>query len=163
MDSFIETFHIDWKIIIAQAINFGVVLAVFYFFALKPIKKVMKERTERIEKGLSDANHHAQVLELTQKESEEILSKVRAQGHELWKEAKEEAETKKQKMLEEAKVEVQSMLDNTKKILESEKARILDEAKVEVVSLVVRATEKILEDDIDHSFTTKQLKHIKEA
>ena len=163
MDSFIAAFHIDWKIIIAQAINFGVVLGVFYFFALKPIKKLMRERKERIEKGLVDAKHNENMLELTQKESEEIIAKVRAEGHELWKEAKDEAELKKQKMLEDAKVEVQAMLDSTRKILESEKARILDEAKLEVTSLVIRATEKILEDDIDHSFTDKQLKHIKEA
>jgi len=163
MDSFIQAFHIDWKIIIAQAINFGIVLAVFYFFALKPIKKVMAERKNTIEKGLTDAKHNEMALELTKKESEEILEKVRAEGHEIWKEAKDDAEIKKQKMLDEAKIEVQSMLDNTRKILESEKARILDEARTEVVSLVVRATEKILEDDIDHSFTDKQLKHIKEA
>lgn len=163
MDSFINTFHIDWKIILTQAINFGVVLGVFYFFALKPLKKIMKERKERIEKGLVDAKHNELALELTKKESEEILAKVRNEGHEIWKEAKEDAEIKKQKMLDEAKIEVQSMLDNTRKILETEKARILDEAKTEVVSLVVRATEKILEDNVDHSFTDKQLKHIKDA
>lgn len=163
MDSFIETFKIDWRIMIAQAINFGIVLGVFYFFALKPIKKVMKERTEKIEKGLADAKHNEDVLNLTQKESDEILAKVRLEGHEIWKEAKDDAEVKKQKMLDEAKIEVQTMIDNTKKVLQAEKARILDEAKLEVVSLVVKATEKILESDTNDSFTSKQIKHIKEA
>ena len=48
MDSIISTFHIDWKIIIAQAINFGVVFIVLYIFALKPLSKLMNERAEKI-------------------------------------------------------------------------------------------------------------------
>ena len=55
MDSIISTFHIDWKIIIAQAINFVIVFAVLYFYALKPLSKLMKERSEKISQGLDDA------------------------------------------------------------------------------------------------------------
>ena len=52
MDSLITTFHIDWKIVIAQVINFGIVFAVLYFFALKPLSKLMKEREDIISKAI---------------------------------------------------------------------------------------------------------------
>ena len=68
MDSIIATFHIDWKIIIAQVLNFGVVFGVLYLFALKPLMKVMRERTEKIEKGIKDAKENAEVLNNTKKE-----------------------------------------------------------------------------------------------
>ena len=55
MDSLIQTFHIDAKLLAAQAINFAIVFAVLYFFALKPLVKVMQERTKKIEKSVKDA------------------------------------------------------------------------------------------------------------
>ena len=55
MESIISTFHIDWKIIIAQMINFVIVFVVLYIFALKPLSKLMKERGEKIAKGIDDA------------------------------------------------------------------------------------------------------------
>ena len=63
MDSIISTFHIDWKIIIAQMINFGVVFVVLYIFALKPLSKLMTERGEKIETGISDAKKSSKLLQ----------------------------------------------------------------------------------------------------
>ena len=63
MDSIISTFHIDWKIIIAQMINFGVVFVVLYIYALKPLGKLMKERREKIETGIEDAKKSSEVLQ----------------------------------------------------------------------------------------------------
>jgi len=163
MEEFIQTFHIDWKLMIAQIINFGLVFLAFYLLAAKPLRKLMKERTEEIEKGLVDAKHNSEMLSLTQKEADDIISKARQEAHNVWKEAKEEADIKKTQMLDSAREEVQVMLVNTKKVLEAEKAKMIDDVKKEVVSLVVRATEKLLEDDMNSSFVDKQLKHIEKA
>jgi F-type H+-transporting ATPase subunit b len=163
MDSFIETFHIDWKIMIAQAVNFGVVLVVFYLFALKPLKKVMSERSARIEKGLVDAKRHSEILALTQKEADEITSKARLEAHEIFQSGKNDAEEKKADMIRIAQEEVNRMVEQGKKSLEAEKNKMMEEVKKEVVYLVVRATEKLLEDEVDSSFVDKQLKKIEKA
>ena len=78
MESIVSTFHIDWKIIIAQAVNFGIVFTVLYIFALKPLSKLMSERSERIAKGVNDAKENAVVLEKTRVEYEQALSKARS-------------------------------------------------------------------------------------
>ena len=75
MQSIISTFHIDWKIIIAQAVNFAVVFVVLYIFALKPLNKLMSERSDKIKKGMNDAKANAALLEETKKLSDEILIK----------------------------------------------------------------------------------------
>ena len=92
MEDFISTFHIDWKILIAQAINFGIVLLLLYFFALKPLKKIMSERTNVIEKGIADAKHNAELVTKTTKEYEEVIAKARAEARTLFQEGKKEAE-----------------------------------------------------------------------
>jgi F-type H+-transporting ATPase subunit b len=157
MESFISTFHIDWKIIIAQVINFGVVFFSIYFLALKPLKKLMSERTEKIEKGLEDAKTNNNLLTQTKKEYDDVLSKARSEAHEIFQEGKREAENKKTEMLENTKIEVVKMIENGKKTLESEKNKMVEEAKAEIVSLVVKATEKLLESKPDDKFDQKSI------
>lgn len=159
MDSFITTFHIDWKIIIAQMINFIIVLLVLQFLALKPLRKLMSERKSRIEGGLKDAKLNAELLQNTQKEYDAILAKARSEAHDLYQEGKKEAENKKTEMLKNAEEEVEKMIQTGKKNLENEKARILEEAKAEIVGLVIASTEKLLKDKA-HNSNTEQIKKI---
>lgn len=163
MDSFIETFHIDWKIIVAQGINFIIVLFVLFFLIVKPLKKLMKERSENIAGGLHDAKVNAELLENTKKEYDEVISKARTEAHTLFQEGKKEAEGKKAEMLENAKKEVENMILSGKKMLEAEKAKIIEEAKKEIVSLVVLSTEKLLESNVDEKFENKAINQIKKA
>ncbi len=161
MDSFISTFHIDWKIIIAQAINFIIVLLVLYFLAIKPLKKVMSERTMTIDKGLADAKENALMIEKSKQEYEKTIAEAKQEAHELFQVGKKEAEEKKALMLEEAKTTVENMVANGKKALEAEKAKMVDEAKAEIVSLVVKATEKLLEQTGDTKLDEKLAKQVK--
>ncbi len=161
MDSFISTFHIDWKIIIAQAINFGIVLAVLYFFALKPLKKLMAERAERIANGIEDAKCNAEIIKTTRKEYNDVLAKARAEAHEIFTEGKKEAEAKKAEMLAQAGEEVAALIASGKKHLENEKVKMVEEAKKEIVSLVVKATEKLLDDADTGEATKKATKQVK--
>jgi len=144
MDSIISTFHIDWKIIIAQAINFIVVFLVLYIFALKPLNKLMAERSEKIKKGIDDAKANDEMLKKTSAEYEKVLAKARIEANKIFQDSKKEAEAKKVSMLEEAKVEVASLVANGKKSLESEKIKVIEDTKKEIVSLAMKATEKLL-------------------
>jgi F-type H+-transporting ATPase subunit b len=161
MDSIISTFHIDWKIIIAQAINFGVVFVVLYIFALKPLSKLMNERGERIAKGLIDAKENAETLEKSRRDHEEVLSKARSEANKIFDSGKKEAEEKKRQMMEEAQREVATLVANGKMAIEAEKEKMLEEAKHEIVTLAVQVSEKILGHSVDKSFSEKTISELK--
>jgi F-type H+-transporting ATPase subunit b len=160
MESIISTFHIDWKIIIAQAFNFGVVFVVLYIFALKPLSKLMAERSEKIAKGFDDAKTNATLLEKTRAEYDEALAKARIEADKIFQDGKKEAEAKKALMLEEAKNEVAVVVENGKKVLEAEKTKMVGEAKKEIVTLAMKATEKLFGGRIDGSFDEKTIKEL---
>ncbi len=149
MESIISTFHIDWKIIIAQMINFVVVFVVLYIFALKPLSKLMAERAEKIKGGIDDAKKNAEILKSTTAEYEAVLAKAKIEANKIFTEGKKEAETKKTKMLDDAKAEVASLISNGKKILEAEKMKMVEEAKKEIVNLAMSATEKLIKSKQD--------------
>ena len=163
MESIISTFHIDWKIIVAQAINFAVVFVVLYIFALKPLSKLMAERSEKIAKGMDDAKTNAKLLDETRAEYDAALVKARSEANKIFQDGKKEAEAKKVAMLEDAKKEVAVVIENGKKTLEAEKIKMVEEAKKEIVALAMAATEKIISNKVDGSFsekTVKELKHL---
>lgn len=161
MESIISTFHIDWKIIIAQAINFAVVFTVLYIYALKPLAKLMAERSSKIDQGITDAKTNALTLEKTNIEYEKALADARALANKIFQEGKKEAEEKKAVMLDSARLEVEAMIASGKKMLEAEKSKMIEEVKTEVVNLAMLATEKLISAKLDGSFNEKVVKEIK--
>ncbi len=143
MEPLIATFHIDWKIIIAQMVNFAVVFVVLYLFALKPLMALMLNRTNKILQGIKDAKTNSEVLAKSSKEYEDTLVRAKKEAQALFDAGKREAQTKKEQMLAEAKTEVDKMIEGGKKTLEAEKIKMVADAKKEIVSLVMLATEKI--------------------
>lgn len=160
MDSFIDAFHIDWKIIIAQAVNFVVVLIVLHFILIKPLKKVMAERSKKIEQGIEDAKCNAEAIKATKEEYTKIIAEAKSEAHKIFQEGKIEAETKKSEMLAQSSLDVEAMVLNGKKQLEREKVTMVDDARREIVSLVVAATEKLLGDEADSKLDAKLTKRI---
>lgn len=62
MSDLIQKLGIEWNLLIAQAVNFLIVLAVLWLTAYKPIVRMLRERKERIEKGIHDADRAAERL-----------------------------------------------------------------------------------------------------
>lgn len=146
MEEFVQTFHIDWKLMIAQIINFGLVFLVFYFLAAKPLRKLMKERTEEIEGGLVNAKTNEELLKATKTEYESALQKARLEADAIFNESKKEVVKKREEMLENAKKEVATMIDAGKKSLEQEKTKMVNDAKNELASLAILAAEKVMQE-----------------
>ncbi|MEI6316785.1 MAG: F0F1 ATP synthase subunit B [bacterium] len=155
MDSIISTFHVDWHAIIAQAINFALIYTVLWYFALKPLKKLMDERSATITGGLDNAKKQEELLKAQQEEYDKTLANARAEAQTIMKDVKKDAEAKRAQLLAAAQDESKQILENGKKQLESEKVKMLDDAKKELVSLVVAATGKVLGDNMSEKIDTK--------
>jgi F-type H+-transporting ATPase subunit b len=160
MESIIGTFHIDWKIIIAQALNFGIVFVVLYIFALKPLSKMMEERSKTIAKGIDDAKTNESLLKKAEEEYDSALSKARIEANKIFQDSKKEAEDARLAMMEKTKEEVSTLIMNGKKVLESEKVKMVEEAKKEIVVLAVSVAEKILERKLDGTFDEKTVREL---
>ena len=149
MDSLIETFHIDWRLLIAQIVNFSIVFAVLYWFAFKPLARVMAERTSKIAKGLDDAKRVEEKLAQTQAEFNKAVALAKKQANAILEKAAAEGETRKKEMILKAKEEIGAIINQEKQKMQAEKAVTLKEIKKEVADLVVAAVEKVLDKKMD--------------
>ncbi|MEK7071633.1 MAG: ATP synthase F0 subunit B [Patescibacteria group bacterium] len=143
MEGIITTFHIDWKIILAQAVNFGIVVAVFYFFALKPLTKIMSDRAEKIARGIKDAKDSEELLKNAATEYEKNTIKLQQMAIDAKKELNKDLEDLRLKHLEQIKQDNQEWVEKRKQQLEIDKRTLVESAKSEVASLAMLIVEKI--------------------
>lgn len=149
MDSLIETFHIDIKLLIAQIINFAIVFSVLYFFALKPLMRIMGERTKKIEKSIDDAKRIEEKLARSEEEYKKEIVRARKEAEIILKKAEQRAEERKQETIANAKEEIGQIINQEKAKIQQEKAKTLKEIKKEVADLVVASVEKVLGERMD--------------
>ena len=146
MDSIISTFHIDWKIIIAHAINFGVVFIVLYIFALKPLSKLMAERGDKIEMGINDAKKSSELLQKATEEYKQNTIKLRVMVVDAQKELGKDLEKLRAENLDRIKTDNDEWTKKRMEQMEIDKKALVESAKSELVSLAMLAAEKIMED-----------------
>jgi F-type H+-transporting ATPase subunit b len=163
MDSLIEVFHIDAKLLIAQAVNFAIVFFVLYRFALKPLAEVMRERTAKIEKGLEDAKSAAASLSDAKSEYERILSEAKKEASAIIESARDESEKRRQAEVAKTKEEIGAIVSQGKAKLASDKSEMLVEIKAEIADLVAAAAEKVLGEVMDPAKDRELIKRAAKA
>ena len=144
MQEFINTFHIDWKLMIAQLFNFGLVFLAFYLLAAKPLRKLMQERGEKIETGLNDAKTSRKLLEKASEEYKENTIKLRKMAIDAQKELQKDLERLKAENLKKLKADNDEWEKNRIKQMEIDKKALVESAKDELASLAILAAEKIM-------------------
>lgn len=160
MDSLIETFHIDWKLLIAQVVNFAIVFAVLYWLAFKPLSKVMAERTFKIEKGLDDAKKVEKKLAETQEDFSKAMAEAKQQASALLEKAVQNGDARKQEMIARAKEEIGQIINQEKQKMQAEKAATLKEIKREVTELVIAVAEKVMGEKLDAKKDKETIKRL---
>jgi F-type H+-transporting ATPase subunit b len=149
MEELIKTFHIDWKLIIAQLVNFAIVLFVLKYYAYGPVLKMMTERSEKIEKGIKDAEHaHKKLAEIAEKEKE-VLVEAKKEAGAIIAKAEAVAVKNKESILAESKQQAEKILADGVKKMEAERVHMMEEIKDQLAELVVAATGKVLAEKID--------------
>ncbi|MFA5076408.1 MAG: F0F1 ATP synthase subunit B [Patescibacteria group bacterium] len=165
MESLVETFHLDLKLLIAQIVNFVIVLLVLWFFALKPLIKLMNERTNKIEKSLQDAQDIEIRLTKTDKAVGEKLDLAKKEANNIITEAQKQTEQNRQEATAKTKREVEAILVQAKAQIQGEKDKMLTEVKSEVADLVVATAKKVLgvvvNKEIDKKLIEEATKEIK--
>ena len=143
MSAVLSTFGIDWRLLLINAINFGLLLLVLWYFLYEPVTKMLEERRTRVAQGVRDAEVAAQKLHEIEaaragalaaagKEADALVAAARAAGAQKERELVQKGEASVQRAVAEAQAQVQEL-----------KARSIEESKQEVAKLIVLGMEKI--------------------
>src|SRR3989344_5394575 len=136
---------IDWKLLLAQVVNFGILLGVLTAFVYRPLLDLRDAPRKRIPKAMENAG----LIEGQKKEMEQIriteLQKIDQEAGAFLERAKEQAEKIKADILQVASKEAEGLLAKGKQQLEGERARVMGEVQMILTKVILERTEKILE------------------
>src|SRR3990172_2671297 len=141
MQELFSKLGIDWRLLIAQIINFTVLLFVLYRFLYRPILSVLEKRRERIEKSLEEAARVDAESKRLESLKMQKVEEAKREAAKVMEETSVQAEQAKQATLERTKLESEQIA--------SERESIFKEVQAEAADLVIGVTEKVLREKLD--------------
>ncbi len=144
--SLLGTLGINWKIFLAQLINFGIVLFVMWKWVYTPLLKAIEERQKKTEKGLKDADEAARNLAHAAREYETTVTSARREAQRILEEAAAAAEKTRAGSTAKAQQEVAKVVAEGRARLADEKEQIVRQAKKEIAELAVAIAEKAVNE-----------------
>lgn len=165
MESIIQTFHIDWKLVLAQIVNFGIVVGVLWFFALKPLVQKMSERTKTIEKSLEEAKEISEKMKRSDEERKFIIVEARKAAQKVLDTGQVQAKSEREKSIAETRSQVEKIVAEGKRQISLEKEKMIQEVRSDAGDLVALAAakllEKVVDKKIDRELVEETLKEMK--
>ncbi len=149
MDKAVEALGLNLPQLIAQVVNFFVLLFILRAVAYKPILKMLDERKQKIAEGLNaaeiaraeaasaQANIQAQ-LDTARREGQEIVANAQNIATRIQTDAREQSAKDREASLERARVEIQQ-----------ERDRAIADLRGEFADITVRAAEKVINQSLD--------------
>lgn len=145
----LEQIGIDGKLLLAQAVNFLILLFLLHRFVYRPMLSFLEKRSERIEKGLRDAEEAGKRLSEAAKDEEKILNKAREEANRIVADARESAERRGRELVEEFGKKAERIVAEAEERATEEREKLFREAKGEIADLVLATTEKVLREKLD--------------
>ena len=134
---------------LAVFLAFIVLLIAVFYFAYKPVKKLIKQRGDYVEGKIKDAeSREIESKKLLEDANEEVKAK-KVEAMAIVEKAKGEALQERNAILEKAKEEKQAELKRTKEEIAQEIEASKDEIHREIVSVAIDASSKVLEREVN--------------
>ncbi len=140
---------INWKLLMAQLINFLLFFVVYKKYIAKPFLKYMREQQI---KEKANEQYEKKLEEIKAKEAE-ILAKARTQAEKesirLIKQTKESAAKLKEKLIKDMKKEVEEERQRLLKQIDQEREELERDLKEKVYTLALKISEESLQEFLD--------------
>ncbi|HUY62858.1 MAG TPA: ATP synthase F0 subunit B [Candidatus Paceibacterota bacterium] len=144
MQQLLSAFGIDWRLLLAQAVNFGIVLAALWYFLYKPVLRILEERRRVVAKGVEDAKQAAVTLAGAGDEATKRLRAAEHEAEDVMTRAREAAESEKERIVKAAEARAAAALKDAEARATAEAARLKRESEKDIAYTAVLMAEKVL-------------------
>ncbi|TSC75150.1 MAG: F-type H+-transporting ATPase subunit b [Parcubacteria group bacterium Gr01-1014_33] len=127
MSELIHEFGVDWRLLLAQAINFFVLLYVLKRFAYVPILNMLRKRKGEIEKGIRLRDVAEENLKRIDTLKEETLDQAKTDALAIVSQGVLLAREKKDEILAETAKKSEGIILEAKRMIREEKAKMTEE------------------------------------
>jgi len=145
----LEGLGINLPTLVAQIINFIILLGLMYLVAYKPIMRMFDQRSRKIKESMEQTEFikeqaaHAEEevkkqLETAGREGQEVIARAVRTGEDVRREAQQEARREADSLIARARMEIQRERDDA-----------IDELRKEFADLTILAAGKVIDRSLD--------------
>ena len=141
--------------ILAQMLNFFILVWILARFAFKPLVSMMLERKERIAKDLADAQAARNEAEQFKADYAAQIANARQEAQQIVEKAVQQAEATTREQLAAAREQIEHEKERARQDIVNERDRAMNNLRNEVIPLSVAMATKVVAKDMDSETNTK--------
>jgi F-type H+-transporting ATPase subunit b len=155
MSELIHNLGIEWKVILAQIVNFAILLFILKKFAYGPVVRILNERRRKIEEAIERSKSVDEKMAEIEALKEKVLDRARRESEKIIGKAEQTAKKVQEEILASAHHKSEKFMEETRKKIEAEREKIFQEVKKEIAEVVTLAVEKSVGDLVDRETQEK--------
>jgi F-type H+-transporting ATPase subunit b len=140
----VEALGINLNFLIAQIINFLVIMFLLRTFLYRPMLNMLETRREKIRESLSAAEKARAEAANRGRENEEIIAQARRQAQDIIRQAEERAKQREVQIVAEATANVEAMKSKGQQEVEYERQQAMASLRGEVAQLSLAIARKTI-------------------
>ncbi len=146
MSQLFSAFGIDWHLLIAQAVNFGIVLIALWYFLYKPVMATLDKRREMIAKGVDDARKAGEKLAGADGVAAARVADADKKADGILATAREAANKEKASIVSAAESRAAQVAADAEARAAEEVSRARRESEKDIARLALLAAEKVIRE-----------------
>lgn len=150
---------IDWFTVIAQLINFGVLIWLLRRFLYKPVLNAVDAREKKIKSELDEANERQEQAKAELKKHRQQVAAFEADKQTAWNQLEQELGDKRKRELDAVKAEATELREQMKKRLDQETASLTqsfrENIRTGVFQVACKALDELSTGSLNHQIVEK--------
>lgn len=155
MAELLASLHIQWQLIIAQAVNFLLLLFLLTKFVYGPLMATLNKRRETIERSLQKAVDIEEQAKNARAYHEEQLIKARDEAQAIITEARVAADEEREARLVKAQEEIEALFARANKEIAAQKDEMISDVEKRMADMLIPALENVLRESVDEETRAK--------
>jgi len=147
---------INLSTLLAQIINFAILLGLLYLVAYKPIMRMFDERSRKIRESMEQTEFIKEQAAHAEEEAEKRIGEAAREGQEVVARAVRTGEEVGREAQQEARQEAESLIARARIEIQRERDDAIDELRKEFADLTILAASKVIDRSLDKE-THRQL------
>lgn len=140
---------INLPTLLAQIINFAILLGLLYLVAYKPIMRMFDERSRKISESMEQTEFIKEQAAHAEEEAEKRIEAAAMEGQEVIARAVRTGEEVGREAQQEARQEAESLIGRARMEIQRERDDAIDELRKEFADLTILAASKVIDRSLD--------------
>jgi len=140
----VDALGIEWPLLLAQVVNFLMLIVLLRMFLYKPVLNMLNARKERIAQSMKDAERVSAAAREAEQEKAKVLEQARREAQEIRVQATRDAEKIAQDVRSRADLEATEIRMKAQADAAKQAELALADANKQIADLAMMATEKLL-------------------